>query len=410
MQVTATTNDGAGAPCWLSIAPLNTGLLTGTAFQATASAANLPVATHIGGLTVQAGGQTASDAIVFQNAAPGAAILDVGANPVLAIDPNGATGTLHVASVPLSSPLPFTAVCSGCAGVTLLAVCSGCPGATPGAVSGTTPVDLTAAITNAALFNPGQASITVSSPGAATVNIPITIAVPEISQVLDAAGGGSSLVQGEWASVYGNNLSAITRPWATADFNGLTLPTALSGVAVTVNGIRAPVYYVSPGQINVQVPTGLSGSVPVVVTTSGGLTTSPVTATVAANAPAIYSYPAGNNVYAVATHANGTLIGDPAVDPTATKANAGETIVIYVNGLAPSPSGTILGAIPYTASPVTVSFNSTTVTAAYAGVAFAGGFQVNVAVPTGLAAGDYALTVSTLGRSSQSGVILSVGP
>jgi uncharacterized protein (TIGR03437 family) len=148
----------------------------------------------------------------------------------------------------------------------------------------------------------------------------------------------------------------------------------------------------------------------VVVTTSGGLTTEPVNAMVAANAPAIFSYAAGNNIYAVATHANGALIGDPAVAPTVTKANPGETIVIYVNGLAASPSGTILGAIPYTASPVTVSFNSTAVTAVYAGVAFAGGFQVNVVVPTGLAAGNYPLTVSTLGQSSQSRVILPVGP
>src|ERR1019366_140115 len=49
------------------------------------------------------------------------------------------------------------------------------------------------------------------------------------------------------------------------------LPTSAGGVAVTINGQPAPLYYVSPGQINFQVPWGTAtGPASVVVTVNGG--------------------------------------------------------------------------------------------------------------------------------------------
>jgi uncharacterized protein (TIGR03437 family) len=246
--------------------------------------------------------------------------------------------------------------------------------------------------------------------------------VPIISNILDAEGGKSTLVQGEWAAVYGTNLfDGAPRTWGASDFtNGDRLPINLSGVSVFFGGIggvygsgsdaiAAPVYYISPTQIDVQIPAGLSGSVPVVVEING-VQSPPFSVFVGPHAPAVFYYPAGTKVYAVATHGDGSLIGDPAVTPKSTKARPGEPIVIYVNGLAASPSGIILGAIAYSDTPVTVAFNATTATAAYAGVAFAGGFQVNVVVPSGLSSADYALTVSTGGQSSQAGITLPVGP
>jgi len=422
MQIIASTDDGSGAPCWLSI-PLNTPLQTGSPFAVTATGTNTAAGLYFGGISVQAGSSAASNVVVFQNVS-GSQTLDVGGNQTLTVNDGTNIGMLHVAAIPDSPSLPITVTCGGCAGASLAASCSGCGAGAAGqtTITGMTPMDLTLTVTDASRFVPGQALLNITSAGAPSVSVPITVSDPSsddppvITYLRDAAGFGPVLVPGEWAAIFGNSLSATTRPWASTDFtNGTVLPINLSGVRVTFGGIPAPVYYISPGQINVQVPAGVIGSVPVVVTSPAGLTSPAVNAAVAANGPAIYSYQAGSNIYAVATHANGTLIGDPAVEPTATKAKAGETIVIYVNGLAASPSGTILGAIPYTASPVTVSFNtasfnSTPVTAGYAGVAFAGGFQVNVTVPAGLTAGNYAVSVSTLGKSSQTGVILPVGP
>jgi uncharacterized protein (TIGR03437 family) len=232
---------------------------------------------------------------------------------------------------------------------------------------------------------------------------------PTITNVQDAESGRTTVVPGEWAAIYGSSLSGAIRAWAEADFNnGNVLPTALSGVSVTFNGLPAPVYYISSGQIDVQVPSGLAGTVPVVVTSNGAVSAA-FTATVVPNAPSLFYYPAGAKVYALATHADNSLIGDPAALSVTTKAKANEVIVLYVNGLAPSPSGTIQGATAYTASSVTVNFGSVSATADYAGVAFAGGFQVNVRVPASVTPGDYAIAVSTLGQTSQTGLTLPVG-
>jgi uncharacterized protein (TIGR03437 family) len=136
--------------------------------------------------------------------------------------------------------------------------------------------------------------------------------------------------------------------------------------------------------------------------------------TIVASAPSLYFYPVGSTLYAAATHVDGSLIGDPALlGNSGSKAKSGEVIVLYVNGLASSPSGMILGASPYSGA-VTVTFTNktapgttATVTASYAGIAFAGGFQVNLTVPQ-LPSGNYSVLVATQGQSSDSNVVIPV--
>jgi hypothetical protein len=94
---------------------------------------------------------------------------------------------------------------------------------------------------------------------------------PNISDIENGAtyvSGG--VVPGSWVQIMGANFSGVTRLWADSDFtNGDALPTALSGVSVKINGLTAPVYYISPTQINVQAPAGVSGNVSVQVTHNG---------------------------------------------------------------------------------------------------------------------------------------------
>src|ERR1019366_10623502 len=55
-------------------------------------------------------------------------------------------------------------------------------------------------------------------------------------------------------------------------------PMSLGGTSVTINGRPAYLWYVSPGQINLQAPDdGTTGTVPVVVMTANGSATSTVT-------------------------------------------------------------------------------------------------------------------------------------
>ena len=60
---------------------------------------------------------------------------------------------------------------------------------------------------------------------------------------------GQGLSGGSIVSIFGTNLAASTQ---TASM--LPLPIALAGTSVTANGVAVPLFYVSPGQINFQLP------------------------------------------------------------------------------------------------------------------------------------------------------------
>jgi uncharacterized protein (TIGR03437 family) len=242
----------------------------------------------------------------------------------------------------------------------------------------------------------------------ATINIVPSSTEPVITNVQDAESARTSVVPGEWAAIYGSNLAASSRTWATGDFtNGNSLPTSIDGVSVRFGGLSAAVYYVSPTQIDVQVPGGLSGSVPVIVTLDGAQSASFMT-TVLASAPSLFFYQAGSVLYAAATHVDGSLIGDPAVTPGATKAGPGETIVLYVNGLDSSASGTIISTVVPYGNPVTVTVGTMNAPVTFAGLVAAGQYQLNVALPGGLAAGNYPITVGVGSQMSPANVMLAV--
>src|SRR4029077_13564778 len=82
----------------------------------------------------------------------------------------------------------------------------------------------------------------------------------------------AGVAAGNWLEIYGSNLATTTRGWQGFDFNRNNAPTALDGVSVTIGGKSAYVDYVSPGQVNVQVPDGIpiGSGVPLLVTTSQG--------------------------------------------------------------------------------------------------------------------------------------------
>src|SRR5579859_1301561 len=60
---------------------------------------------------------------------------------------------------------------------------------------------------------------------------------------------GAGVAPGELVSIFGTNLAA-----STVTFSGATVPTQLGGTQVFFGGLSAPLFYVSPNQINAQVP------------------------------------------------------------------------------------------------------------------------------------------------------------
>jgi uncharacterized protein (TIGR03437 family) len=83
----------------------------------------------------------------------------------------------------------------------------------------------------------------------------------------------SSADYGGIVSIFGENLAA-----STASAQAVPLPTKLAGTSVTVDGILAPLFYVSPGQINFQYPSSVNttaGSAPVIVVSTAAGSSDP---------------------------------------------------------------------------------------------------------------------------------------
>jgi len=73
------------------------------------------------------------------------------------------------------------------------------------------------------------------------------------------------LGEGSVATIFGVNLAA-----ATASAQSVPLPTQFKGTSVSVYGIAAPLFYVSPAQINFQWPSSPGNTPGIVVTTAAG--------------------------------------------------------------------------------------------------------------------------------------------
>ena len=90
-----------------------------------------------------------------------------------------------------------------------------------------------------------------------------------------------------------------------------------------------PLFFVSPGQINVQLPSNLVDGAHTLTVHVEGKPEAKETFTVARNAPGLFSTGEGESAIAVATHQNGTLIS--AHSP----ARHGEVVTLYGTGLGP---------------------------------------------------------------------------
>jgi uncharacterized protein (TIGR03437 family) len=185
------------------------------------------------------------------------------------------------------------------------------------------------------------------------------------------------------ATVYGTNLSWTTHGVTTGDLNGGTLPTSLEGVTVYVNGILSSLFFVSPGQINFLIPYEIVAPSATVYVARQGVAGPPATIRLATTAPGFFQW---NGNFALATHADGTLISSSA------PAKPSEIIILYAAGLgrtAPDvPSGHVVStatSILYL-SQLQVLLNGAPCPSSsiyYAGLApgFAGLYQINLRLP-----------------------------
>lgn len=104
-------------------------------------------------------------------------------------------------------------------------------------------------------------------------------------QIVNAASFLGTMAPGGLATVFGSNLADGTP--AIDATNGF--PKLAGGVTVAVDGVNAPLIYVSPIQINFQIPWETAAGPSVLITvTRGGVTSAPEVVTITPAAPAMF--------------------------------------------------------------------------------------------------------------------------
>ena len=232
--------------------------------------------------------------------------------------------------------------------------------------------------------------------------------VPPIS------GSGSSaaaIAPGEIVVLAGNGLGPANLTVNTPTSKGV-FGTQLAGTTVSFNGTPAPIVYTSSGYVAAIVPYEIFGqqSVPVTVTYNNA-TTVVTTLPVALTAPGIFTADSTGSGQAAALNQDGTL--NSASNP----ASAGSIITLYATGEGQTNPGGVDGKIanssPYPApiQPVSVLIGDLAGVVQYAGAApslVAGVMQINVQVPTGIAASAAVPVVLTVGGVVSPAVTIAV--
>ncbi len=209
---------------------------------------------------------------------------------------------------------------------------------------------------------------------------------------------GAPLAPGTIVQIYGSGLSPAALQ------TSLPLPANVNDTIVLIGGIAAPLYYVSDGQINAQIPLELAAGrqYQILISANGALTIpdtldiEPVTPGVAAQSGVI-----------IAQHADGSYVtaGSPAAP--------GEIVTIYLAGMGltdtPVQTGAVAPSNPL-AHPLvqpTVTVNGEPAQISFAGLTpqAVGLYQINFAVPTDAAAGNQTLVVAQGTVQSNSGTI-----
>ena len=232
-----------------------------------------------------------------------------------------------------------------------------------------------------------------------------------VGQTTNAFGNIPNIAANTWFIIKGENLATAgdTRTWQASDFVNNQMPTSLDGVSVTLNGVNAFVYYISPQQVNVLAPPNLApGIVQVQVNNKAGVS-APASVVAQSISPTFFIFGAGP--YVTAVHADGSLIGPTTLYPGySTPAKAGESILLFANGFGPTSSGVISGSEAQGGTLATnpvITIGGLSASVQFAGLISPGLYQFNVVVPA-LPSGNATLTATYNGQSTQPGVLLSI--
>lgn len=243
-------------------------------------------------------------------------------------------------------------------------------------------------------------ALTISGFTALSWNFDAATVAPTITSIVNAASMDSAVAPGSLVSVFGNNLSPTSI--ATSQ---IPLPTAIGQSCLTANGQAIPMLFVSPQQINAQLPLYLAGSVTMTLYTPGG-SSDDYFLNVQPEAPAIFqSGTAGplTDIPSVVKASNQQLV------TPSNPIHGNDWIVIYATGLGVT-SPVVAAGLPAPSAPPAllvvapeVSLGGVPLAVSYAGLApgEVGVYQINAQAPLKPPVGDQVpLTITQGGVTS----------
>ncbi len=225
-----------------------------------------------------------------------------------------------------------------------------------------------------------------------------------------ASYAAQGLAPGSIVAVFGS--FPIASP-ATAQ--SLPLPTTLSGLSIGLgNGLQAPLYYVSAGQVDFEVPWELAGaSQTSFFVTVNGQSSSVQTFSLAAFSPGIFSINAQGTGQGAILNSSNLLVD------SANPATPGTTVIeIYATGLGAVSNQPATGAaapsspLASTATAPSVSIGGVSAPVMFSGLAagLVGVYQVNALVPAGAPSGNAVAVAISIGSLISNTVTMAVSP
>ncbi len=219
---------------------------------------------------------------------------------------------------------------------------------------------------------------------------------------------GAALSPGTIAQVYGSGLGST--PVSTGN---APLPVNFNETFALIGSAKAPLYFLSSGQINLQIPFEVTATeqLPIVLSVNNALTL-PQMLAIVPTTPGVLSMDDGpnssspqNGAHIIAQHSS-----DYSLVTSTNPAKPGEYLIIYLVGMGatnpPVASGAASPSLPPAAvtSQPTVTVGSQPATVEFAGLTpgFVGLYQINFQVPAGAASGSLQVDVSQNGVAANS--------
>lgn len=228
---------------------------------------------------------------------------------------------------------------------------------------------------------------------------PLAMGQITVSAVTDGGGFGPRVAPGSLATIFGSGIAL-----ATQNASSFPLPTSMGGAKVIINQTAVPLVYVSPGQINFQVPQSLTAGKATLYVAIGSNTSANFQFTVTAAAPAIFR----NKDQAAAQNNDASHTANTPKTPAA----SGSVVTVYLTGLGavsnPVPDGSPALGIPLSQATAksSATIGGLDAPVQFLGLApgFAGLGQANLTVPN-LPNGTYPAVITVGGLSAASAMI-----